>query len=249
MTPSRTSLLVLLALLAGPVAADIAVVPDAVGHFRYTQNFDTLGADRRAYDWRDDDTLPGWRLLNFVEQPLVTPTYRGDTGESSSGSFYSYGLAGDGNRALGAVGSGGGYFGTPAAGQLAGFITASFRNASDADIRRVHIAFEGQQWRQGASDDLNVLVFEYGVGEEFGHVEWVRPGIGFDFNSPSPLIVTPTGEPVFGRDPLAKQQLGGLILPNWTPGSRLWLRWVVRNNYGFDHGLAIDNVAVEVVRP
>jgi hypothetical protein len=249
MTLTRTSLLVLLAVLAGPVAADIAVVPDAAGHFSYTQDFDTLGAGSRAWDWRDNDTLPGWRLLNFVEQPLVTPTYRGDVGDDSGGSFYSYGLEGDANRALGAVGSGGGYFGTPAAGQVAGYITASFRNAGTAGIRRVHIAFEGQQWRQGASDDLNVLAFEYGVGEEFGHVDWVRPGVGFDFNSPSPLLVTPAGSHVYGRDPLARQRLGGFISPDWPAGSRLWLRWVVRNNYSFDHGLAIDDVTVEVERP
>lgn len=231
-----------------PASADIAVAPDATGRFVYVQDFDTLGATSRAFDWRDNDTLPGWRLLNFVEQPLVTPTYRGDTGDDAGGSFYSYGLEGDSNRALGAVGTGGSYFGTPASGQLAGYIAVSLRNAGARGIDAVRVAFEGQQWRQGASDDLNVLVFEYGVGEEFGHVEWMRPGAGFDFESPSPLIVTPSGAPVFGRDPLAKQALGGVITPAWTAGSRLWLRWSVRNNFSFDHGLAIDDVKVEVER-
>jgi hypothetical protein len=235
--------------VALPATADIQVTPDATGRYVYVQDFNTLGATSRAFEWRDNDTLPGWRLLNFVEQPLVTPTYRGDTGDDTGGSFYSYGLEGDSDRALGGLGSGGGYFGTPAAGQLAGYITVSFRNAGDRDIGSVKLAFEGQQWRQGASDDLNRLVFEYGVGDEFGHVEWVRPGAGFDFESPSPLIVTPAGSPVYGRDALAKQALGGVIRPAWTAGSRLWLRWVVRNHQGFDHGLAIDNLKLTVERP
>lgn len=232
--------------LATPAAADITVAPAADGRFVYLQDFNSLGATSRAFDWRDDHTLPGWWLLNFVEQPLVTPTYRGDTGDDSGGSFYSYGLEGDRDRALGGLGSGGGYFGTPAAGQLAGYIAVALRHAGPRPIAALRIGFDGQQWRQGASDDLNQLVFEYGVGEDFGHVQWVRPGAGFDFRSPSPLLVTPAGSAVFGRDPLARQALGGTITPAWTPGSRLWLRWTVRNHHGFDHGLAIDNLKVEV---
>jgi hypothetical protein len=66
--------------------------------------------------------------------------------------------------------------------------------------------------------------------------------------SPSPLIVTPSGAPVVGRDPPAKQATGGTITPASRAGSRLWLRWAVRNHYSFDHGLAIDDVKVEVER-
>lgn len=240
------ALAVVLAAAAAPAAADIAVAPNPSGRFVYTQDFNTLGASSRAFEWLDNVTLPGWRLLNFVEQPLVTPSYRGDTGDDSGGSFYSYGVEGDSDRALGGLGSGGGYFGTPAAGQIAGYMALSLRNVGSRGIGALRVAFEGQQWRQGASDDLNVMVFEYGVGEQFGHVQWMRPGAGFDFNAPSPLIVTPAGSPVHGRDPLAKQALGGVITPAWVGGSRLWLRWVVRNNFSFDHGLAIDNLKVEV---
>lgn len=42
---------------------------------------------------------------------------------------------------------------------------------------------------------------------------------------------------------------GSVIRPAWTLGSRLWLRWVVRNHQGFDHGLAIDNLKLTVERP
>lgn len=242
--------LLALALLGAalPARADIAVAPDASGRFTYRQDFNALGHSSRSHDWRDNQTLPGWRLLNFVEQALVTPTYRGGDGSSAGGSFYSFGLEGDANRALGAVGTGGSYFGTPANGQVAGYIAVSFRNASRADVREVAVAFDGQQWRQGASDDLNTLDFEYGVGEAFGHVDWIRPGAGFDFASPSPQLVTPEGQAVYGRDPLARQALGGRLAVPWKAGSRLWLRWTVRNHLSFDHGLAIDDFRLVVDR-
>lgn len=239
-------LLVLLSAAAGTASAELPVTFDASGSYRYAQSFDTLGATSRAFEWYDNRTLPGWHLLNFVEQPLVTPTYRGDTGDDGGGSFYSYGLEGDGNRALGALGSGGAYFGTPAAGRLAGYITVAFRNTGTTDIRRVDVRFDGQQWRQGASDNLNTMVFEYGVGEEFGHVAWIRPGRGFDFDSPSPLIGSAEGQVVFGRDRLARQALGGSLAPLWPAGAKLWMRWAFLNNHGFDHGLAIDDFRLSV---
>lgn len=245
----QAALLALACLAAAPAArAELPVKLDASGRYVYRQDFNTLGAVSRAYDWVDNQTLPGWSLLNFVEQPLVTPTYRGDVGDDGSGSFYSYGLEGDANRALGALGSGSAYFGTPAPGALAGYITVAFRNLSGQDLDRIAVRFQGQQWRQGASDNLNTLAFEYGVGEVFGHVNWVRPGKGFDFDSPSPLIGTPEGQVVNGRDPLASAQLGGALPTVWPAGAKLWLRWVVVNNHGFDHGLAIDDVELKAER-
>ena len=39
--------------------------------------------------------------------------------------------------------------------------------------------------------------------------------------------------------------LGGTISGlSWQAGETLWLRWVVQNDSGFDHALAIDNFSL-----
>lgn len=244
----RAGLLLSSLLLVVTARAQVPVAPDAQGRFRYEQGFDALPASGASARWVDNQTLPGWFLFNFVEQPLVTPTLRVDDGRLSSGSFYSYGRPGERDRALGALGSGGFYFGTPVAGGQAGYIALALRHAGSAEIARLKLAFQGQQWRQAASDDVNTLVFEYGIGERIDLVErWTRPGSGFDFDSPSPELGSDTGTPLDGRSPAASRELGGqLATPGWRPGQTLWLRWGQLNNHGYDHGLAIDRVRVSV---
>lgn len=238
----------LLALQAGTVSAQIVVAPDSQGRFRYEQNFDALPSSGASSRWTDNQTLPGWFLFNFVEQPLVTPTLRVDHGSLATGSFYSYGRVGSTDRALGAVGAGTFYFGTPVSGGQAGYAALALRHGGTAEIARLRLAFQGQQWRQAPSDDLNRIVFEYGVGERMDQVQtWVRPGSGFDFDSPSPELGSATGRPLDGQSPAASRSLGGtLSTPGWLPGQTLWLRWSFLNNYGYDHGLAIDQLSLSV---
>ena len=229
-----------------PAAAQVLMQADAQGRLRYEQGFDSLPASGAPLRWVDNQTLPGWFLFNWVEQPLVTPTLRVDEGRSASGSFYSYGRPGERDRALGAVGTGGFYFGTPAAGTQAGYIALALRHAAARPVQRLRLAFMGEQWRQGASDDVNQLVFEYGIGERMDLVErWVRPGSGFDFDSPSPELVTDSGSALDGHGPAASRRLGGLLTGlDWRPGQLLWLRWGFLNNHGFDHGLALDKLSL-----
>lgn len=235
-------------LAAGVATAQVAVVPDAQGRFRYEQSFDSLPVDGAAARWVDNQTLPGWYLFNFVEQPLVTPTLRIDDGHLATGSFYSYGKPGSTNRALGAVGAGTFYFGTPVSGGQAGYAALALRHTGSTEIARLKLTFLGQQWRQAPSDDVNRIVFEYGVGERMDMVQtWVRPGSGFDFDSPSPELGSATGTPLDGQSPAASRALGGVLsIPGWRPGQILWLRWSFLNNYGYDHGLAIDQLSLSI---
>ncbi|MEC5386751.1 hypothetical protein VVD49_13535 [Uliginosibacterium sp. H3] len=235
-------------LLAGTAVAQVVVVPDATGRFRYVQDFDKLPATGMSSRWIDNRTLPGWFLFNGVEQPLVTPTLRIDDGQLGSGAFYSYGRAGSTDRALGAVGTGAFYFGTPAPGGQAGYAALALRHGGSVEITRLKIAFQGQQWRQAQSDDVNTIVFEFGIGERLGDVQsWVRPGRGFDFDSPSPELGSVSGVPLDGHSPAASRSLGGMLsTTGWLPGQTLWLRWSFLNNFGYDHGLAIDQLSLNL---
>lgn len=233
-----------MALPTGAAVAQVVVTPDAMGRFRYEQGFDSLPASGLSAPWADNQTLPGWFLFNGVEQPLVNPGLRIDDGQLGSGSFYSYGRIGAPDRALGAVGTGAFYFGTPVAGGQAGYAALALRHGDTGEIRRLSLSFQGQQWRQAPSDDVNTIVFEFGIGDRMDHVQsWVRPGKGFDFESPSPELGSVTGTPLDGRSAAASRLLGGVLnTAGWTPGQTLWLRWGFLNNHGYDHGLAIDRL-------
>ena len=73
------------------------------------QNFNTLASSGTANAFTNDSTLTpgdstlnGWSLFNFAS--AVIPTYRADTGTSSSGGIYSYGPDAT-DRALGGIGT------------------------------------------------------------------------------------------------------------------------------------------------
>lgn len=234
--------------LAEPPNTALSVGFDAEGNFRYTQDFNSLAPQGSSQRWVDGVTLRGWQLRNFVEQSLVTPSLKLDHGLSSSGSFYSYGLPGDNNRALGVLGSGGFYFGSPVPGSTAGHMILLLRNDSGRDIERITLGFTGQQWRQGASTLSNTLVMEYGVGDRFGTVPaWLRSGL--DFVSPLPEAYNANGSPLVGNEPRASQRLSGSWAVSWPAGSLLWLRWTGLNNESFDHGLAIDDLELTLKAP
>jgi hypothetical protein len=39
---------------------------------------------------------------------------------------------------------------------------------------------------------------------------------------------------------------GGSVTTSWAAGDTLWVRWVERNDAGFDHALAIDDMTFSV---
>ena len=217
--------------------------------FTYSETFDSLTTATTAQPWVNDSTLAGWSL--FISTGAAAPTLLGGTGSSNSGSFFSFGAAGNGERALGGVGSGGAYFGTPAvaAGAPAGWIAVSFSNATGAALTGFTIGFDGEQWRDGgaATPTAQTMVLQYGYGASFGSVAtWVTPGGSFDWTSPV-IANTGAGALVDGNTAGKVTGVGGSITTTWTAGDTLWVRWIELNNFGNDHGLAIDNLRFSVV--
>jgi len=236
--------------LAGS-AASAALVVGSAGQV-LTQNFDALAsagnpnpADPIA--WTNDSTLSGWSL--FSRRPVApTPltTYIAGTGSNNAGSFYSFGAAGNAERALGGVGSGGAYWGSPSSGTVAGWIAAAFTNSSGATLDGFTVGFDGEQWRTGGCSGpscvsvAQTMVFEYGFGATFGSVAtWIAPGAAFNFVSP---IFGTSASAVDGNSAANRVAgLGGLVATNWAANDTLWVRWIERNDLNNDHGLAIDN--------
>jgi autotransporter-associated beta strand protein len=208
-----------------------------------SQNFDGLISTGTSQAWANDatlatgdSTLDGWSLFNSLNAAITT--YNASNGSSSTGSFYSFGTDAS-DRALGGVGSGGSYFGSPASGAIAGYITFAATNTSAATLTSFNLGFAGEQWRDGGNTTQQSMVLEYGFGNTFDTVTWTAPGGNFDWTGP---VATATAAPVDGNVAGLVNGRGGTVNGlNWTTGQTLWIRWIERNDQVNDHGLAIDN--------
>lgn len=239
----RTAAAVVLATLGASASAAIAVDTAA---FTYAENFDTLasagGSSAPSFAWSNDATLAGWSL--FTSTLAAPPTYRAEIGNQDIGSFTSYGAGGSSERALGAIGAGNAYFGSPASDAIAGYIAVAFTNQTGVSLNSFTVAFAGEQWRWSNAGPQS-MVLEYGFGTSFAGVSaWTAPGGNFDWTSPltgsSALggIDGNTSGRVAGR--------GGTATVDWAPDQTLWIRWIERNDAGANHGMGIDDLSFSV---
>ena len=242
---SIRSVFVMQAAICSPVQAQVVYV--AAGSV-YSQNFDTLANTGSGVAWVNGSTLPGWFLYRQPAPGVDITTYAAGTGSSATGSFYSFGASGSTERALGGVGSGGTYFGSPATGAVAGWMAVGLVNGTGQTLTQFSVSFAGEQWRDGGAGDTQTMRFEYGWGSSFTSVSsWTAPGGTFDWASP---VVSGTAGAVDGNTTGRVNGRGGLISGvNWAPGDTLWLRWVETNDPGNDHGLAIDDFSFLAMVP
>jgi hypothetical protein len=173
-------------------------------------------------------------------------SYAAGTGSSTTGSFYSFGASGSNERALGGVGAGAAYFGSPAAGAVAGWIAVGFSNNTGRNLTQFSVTYAGEQWRDSGATAAQTMRFEYGWGSTFASVStWIAPGGNFDWASP---VVSGSAGTVDGNSAGRVPGRGGLISGfSWVSGDTLWLRWVEVNDPGNDHGLAIDDFSFTAV--
>jgi hypothetical protein len=208
-----------------------------------SQNFNSLASTGSNNSWTNNSTVNGWYLFNGAGSAITT--YSAGVGSSTTGSFYSFGTV-DSDRALGGVGSGGTYFGSPATGAVAGYIAVGITNQSNITLNKFNVEFDGEQWRNGGNTSAQSMVMQYGFGASFAAVTtWNAPGGNFNWSSP---VATSTAAAVDGNVAGLVDGRGGEVTGlNWTNGSTLWIRWVELNDAGNDHGLAIDNFSFSAV--
>lgn len=233
-------------------ALSLTLERDASGLFdsyEHVQDFDSLARANGSSNltWANDATLAGWSLFDSTK--AAKTFYRASSGADAGGYFYSYGLNNDSDRALGALGSGGAYWGSPASSALSGYIALAVRNDSGLTLQGVSVHWDAEQWRVAESNQgSDTLDFRYGFGETFQSVtSWLNPGASFKYNSPLVNAASTPGFATNGHDNAV--QRGGDIALDWAPGQTLWVTWIDYNSAGFDHGLAIDNVALSVAVP
>jgi len=201
----------------------------------YAQNFDALPASGSA-QWSNNATILGW----YTARTGTGTTIVADTGASNAGNLYSYGAAGDGDRALGSIGSGG-----AAAGSF--FYGVRLQNNTGATITSLDVSYTGEQWRNSAAA-AQTATFSYLIGSPAvtgSLAEFQSAGVAvaaLDFTSP---VTGGTAGALNGNLPANQQAhsvtISGLSIP---PGTEVMLRWSDPDNTGSDHGLAIDDVQV-----
>jgi len=209
----------------------------------YTQDFDGLAQAGTDIPWTNNSTIPGWYLFRQPAPGTALTVYSANNGSSGTGSFYSYGTTGSSDRALGGLGSGGTYFGSPGSGAVAGWIAFAAVNFTGHTIDSVTVRFNGEQWRNGGNSASQTMVLEYGFGSSFTTVStWTAAGSSFNWTSP---VTGTTAGVVDGNTTGRVNNVGGTLSGlNWAPGTTLWFRWIERNDDGNDHGLAIDDFSL-----
>ena len=143
----------------------------------YSQNFDSLASSGTGVAWSNGSTLAGWNLFRQPAPGTAIAAYSASDGGSNAGSFYSYGTGSSSDRALGGLGSGGTYFGSPGSGSVAGWIAFGATNATGADIGSITLAFDGEQWRN-ANTSAQTMALSYGFGASFDTVGSWTPATG-----------------------------------------------------------------------
>lgn len=127
----------------------------------YAQDFNSLATAGTSVSWSNDVTLPGWYLFRQPStSPIAITAYAASNGNSATGAFVSNGATGSADRALGGLGSGGTYFGSPASGADAGWLALALTNLSGAAITSLTLSFHGEQWRNGGNTSPQTMVMQ-----------------------------------------------------------------------------------------
>lgn len=198
-----------------------------------TQNFNTL--NNTAGSTTNNLTITGWFMTETGGGARDNEQYGVDTGGSNIGDTYSYGTAGNTDRAIGAVQSG----------TLVSIIGASFTNNTGGTITSLDIAYTGEQWRIGntAASRDDRMDFSYNLtATDLTTGTWTDVNAGDFIN---PIKTNGTAIALDGNNAANKTaitfSITGLNIAN---GATFWIRWNDLNASGADDGLAIDDFSI-----
>jgi serralysin len=204
----------------------------------YSQNFNTLANSSSGNtNWADNAILAGWYAAQ--KSGGAVTNYRVSTGSSTTGALYSFGANGDADRALG----------SQAGGAPSDFAFGIRFTNNTADIlTNFTLSYIGEQWRR-ANTTTQTIAFSYCVAtgaitnaDVTGTLYTWVPFSALDFQNPN----SGSSTSLDGNDATNRLVFASVLLSNIAvlPGQELFLRWLDSDDTGFDHGLAIDDLAV-----
>lgn len=231
------------AFAAGNSQAAIAYVTGST----YSQNFNSLSG---VSAWTNDSTLAGWYAATTLTSSITA--IGSNTGTTTTGGLYSYGVAGTNaltERALGYATSNG--F-TGASGTGIGALGLSFSNSNASSLSAFTLTYDGEQWRKDNTVTQSLTV-QYQITSSamttanlVSATGWISAGSGLTFNSP---VITTGAAALDGN--ASANRVAGLTTTisglSWAPSDNLWIRFVDLNDTGNDHQLAVDNLSFSAV--
>jgi uncharacterized repeat protein (TIGR01451 family) len=198
-----------------------------------TQSFNTLS--NTAGSTTNNLTITGWFMTETGGGARDNEQYAVDTGGSNTGDTFSYGPAGNTDRALGGLQSG----------TLIPVIGACFTNNTGSTISSLDVAYTGEQWRIGntAAAREDRLDYQYSLNAtSLTTGTWVDVN-GLDFVNPIQTAGTAgalDGNAAANRTAIS-QSITSLSIAN---GATFWIRWNDFNGSGTDDGLAVDDFSL-----
>lgn len=210
------------------------------GSTNYTQNFNSLASTGTAISWANNTTLQGWYVATDATTNITT--YDINTGTTTTGGLYSFGIAGTNpvtERALGFAASNA--F-TGASGTGKGYIGWRLRNNTTSNISSITVTWTGEQWRRDNTINQS-LALSYQTGATVTSLTtgtWTTTTSTFT----SPQIVGAAA--ALDGNAGANRTVNISITINVTVGvgQEIMLRWEDLNDAGNDHQLAIDDVTI-----
>jgi len=214
---------------------------------RYEENFDVLTPAARA-------SLPGTSQLNQQQKiPLLVGWQAARTGGTKTtnlgvvtsdgseggGSLYSFGRAGEEDRALGAV----------TTQSMSLNFGTSLTNTSDRTFHRVTVKYAAEIWRT-PSQAVDKIPFNYGsTAAGITEEDYLTNTAMMRFEGLDPQVPTPesSSAAVDGNAPGNRQEITGTIEGlTWKPGETMFFSWVMENDKGrgMGSGIGIDDLVI-----
>jgi hypothetical protein len=191
----------------------------------YTQDFNTLASSGTS------GALPaGWAFSESGTNANLL--YNTGTGSGNAGDTYSFGAAGNTDRAFGGLQSG----------SLNPTIGVSFINNTGGTVTSLNIVYTGEQWRLGALARTDRIDFQYSLNAtSLTTGSWIDVN-NLDFAGPATTgtVGSLNGNATANRTTISFT-ITGLFVPN---GSVFFIRWNDFNATGADDGLAIDDFSI-----
>lgn len=190
----------------------------------YTQDFNTLAATGTS------STVPaGWV---FLENGLTTGVYTAGTGSSGTGDTYSFGAAGNTDRA----------FGSLLSGSVTPTLGAAFTNNTGSTVTTLTVSYTGEQWRLGAIGRPDKLDFQYSL-----NATSLTTGTWTDVNNLDLIAPVTTGTAGALNGNVSPNRsavsfiITGISIPN---GATFYFKWNDFDANGADDGLGIDDFSL-----
>jgi endonuclease G len=193
------------------------------------ENFDTLNNTAGS---TTNSALPtGWYIVETGTSARVNQQYAVDTGGSTTGDTYSYGAAGNADRALGALRSG----------TISAIFGAKFINNTGTTITSLDVSYTGEEWRLGTAARADRIDFQISTDATDLSTGTYTDVDALDFSTPNTATTGAKDGNAAANRTAITSSITGLSIAS---GASFFIRWTDVDAASSDDGLSIDDFSI-----